>query len=208
MKATNWNRKKGCKCQHKHIVDWCGCSPNAFRTKDTARLTSTLTKALFFARKFEHTVDSEIINYVERRLLLNGLQRQTHLEDLFFINTYSSQIDSQHALTDSKLEFYRNLMRKSMSTAQCWPQADHLVKLFESNVLFRNGAFYGTILKYKQDSWDFEIVIRRFENDTTLVPYSSKPKLKTIQVTTAQHLASFSILPSFIFLVRYAPTTI
>ena len=27
---TNWNRARGCKCQYKHIVDWCGCSPNDF----------------------------------------------------------------------------------------------------------------------------------------------------------------------------------
>ena len=30
LHMTNWNRKQGCKCQYKHIVDWCGCSPNDF----------------------------------------------------------------------------------------------------------------------------------------------------------------------------------
>ncbi|XP_045155245.1 xylosyltransferase 2 [Echinops telfairi] len=30
LRVTNWNRKLGCKCQYKHIVDWCGCSPNDF----------------------------------------------------------------------------------------------------------------------------------------------------------------------------------
>lgn len=27
LHKTNWNRKRGCLCQYKHIVDWCGCSP-------------------------------------------------------------------------------------------------------------------------------------------------------------------------------------
>ena len=38
LRVTNWNRKLGCRCQYKHIVDWCGCSPNDFITKDINRL--------------------------------------------------------------------------------------------------------------------------------------------------------------------------
>lgn len=38
LRITNWNRKLGCRCQYKHIVDWCGCSPNDFLTKDIGRL--------------------------------------------------------------------------------------------------------------------------------------------------------------------------
>ena len=33
-RLANWNRKRGCKCQYKAIVDWCGCSPNVFLTTD------------------------------------------------------------------------------------------------------------------------------------------------------------------------------
>ena len=28
----------GCRCQYKHIVDWCGCSPNDFKPEDMPRL--------------------------------------------------------------------------------------------------------------------------------------------------------------------------
>ena len=38
LRLTNWNRKLGCRCQYKHIVDWCGCSPNDFLPKDIERL--------------------------------------------------------------------------------------------------------------------------------------------------------------------------
>ena len=37
LRVTNWNRKLGCKCQYKHIVDWCGCSPNDFKPADFHR---------------------------------------------------------------------------------------------------------------------------------------------------------------------------
>ncbi|XP_045766664.1 LOW QUALITY PROTEIN: xylosyltransferase oxt [Maniola jurtina] len=38
LHVTNWKRKLGCKCQYKHVVDWCGCSPNDFRTEDWPRI--------------------------------------------------------------------------------------------------------------------------------------------------------------------------
>ena len=38
LRITNWNRKLGCRCQYKHIVDWCGCSPNNFLDKDFGKL--------------------------------------------------------------------------------------------------------------------------------------------------------------------------
>lgn len=43
LRITNWNRKLGCKCQYKHIVDWCGCSPNDFKPADFHRFQVTVT---------------------------------------------------------------------------------------------------------------------------------------------------------------------
>jgi len=45
LRITNWNRKLGCKCQYKHIVDWCGCSPNDFKPADFHRFQ--VTEAVF-----------------------------------------------------------------------------------------------------------------------------------------------------------------
>ncbi|CAH1398513.1 unnamed protein product [Nezara viridula] len=42
LHVTNWRRHLGCKCQYKHIVDWCGCSPNNFRLEDWGRLQGSL----------------------------------------------------------------------------------------------------------------------------------------------------------------------
>lgn len=51
LRLTNWNRKLGCKCQYKHIVDWCGCSPNDFKPSDLSRFQvrlGSVSHDLFF----------------------------------------------------------------------------------------------------------------------------------------------------------------
>ena len=82
LRVTNWNRKLGCRCQYKHIVDWCGCSPNDFKPEDLGRLQVRHKKKRreirkrhissfqnspdrFFARKFEAVVNQEIINRLD-----------------------------------------------------------------------------------------------------------------------------------------------
>ncbi|XP_030646535.1 xylosyltransferase 2 [Chanos chanos] len=67
LRVTNWNRKLGCKCQYKHIVDWCGCSPNDFKPTDLIRIQQ-LTRPTFFARKFESTVNQEAIDILDAHL--------------------------------------------------------------------------------------------------------------------------------------------
>lgn len=47
LRVTNWNRKLGCKCQYKHIVDWCGCSPNDFKPADLIRIQVIVVKVLY-----------------------------------------------------------------------------------------------------------------------------------------------------------------
>lgn len=68
LHVTNWKRKLGCKCQYKHVVDWCGCSPNDFRVEDWPRIQNTLERQLFFARKFEPIINQEIITRVEQSI--------------------------------------------------------------------------------------------------------------------------------------------
>uniref|UniRef100_A0A1L8E2J2 protein xylosyltransferase n=1 Tax=Nyssomyia neivai TaxID=330878 RepID=A0A1L8E2J2_9DIPT len=68
LHVTNWKRRLGCKCQYKHVVDWCGCSPNDFKPDDWPRLQATEGKQLFFARKFEPIVNQAIIVQLEEWL--------------------------------------------------------------------------------------------------------------------------------------------
>lgn len=68
LHVTNWKRKLGCKCQYKHVVDWCGCSPNDFKPEDWPRLQNTESKMLFFARKFEPIINQAILLKIEEWL--------------------------------------------------------------------------------------------------------------------------------------------
>lgn len=38
FRVANWKRKLGCRCQYKHLVDWCGCSPNDYKEIDFPKL--------------------------------------------------------------------------------------------------------------------------------------------------------------------------
>ncbi len=69
LHLTNWKRKQGCKCQHKTVVDWCGCSPNDFTSEDWKRINGTWKKDTFFGRKFEPIVNQKIVNKVDEWLL-------------------------------------------------------------------------------------------------------------------------------------------
>ncbi|XP_030840764.1 xylosyltransferase 2 isoform X2 [Strongylocentrotus purpuratus] len=58
LRVTNWKRKLGCQCQYKHIVDWCGCSPNDFKPADFYKIKVGLVfdpKERVF-RKFEGVI--------------------------------------------------------------------------------------------------------------------------------------------------------
>ncbi|KAK6630884.1 hypothetical protein RUM44_003054 [Polyplax serrata] len=65
LHLTNWKRHLGCKCQYRHIVDWCGCSPNDFKPDDWQKITGTSSSMLYFARKFEAIINQAIINQLE-----------------------------------------------------------------------------------------------------------------------------------------------
>lgn len=69
LHVTNWKRRLGCKCQYKHVVDWCGCSPNDFKPEDWPRLLATENKQLFFARKFEPIINQAVILKLEEWML-------------------------------------------------------------------------------------------------------------------------------------------
>lgn len=104
LHVTNWKRKLGCKCQYKHVVDWCGCSPNDFRTEDWPRIQNTLDRQLFFARKFEPIINQEIINRVEQYIgfkdhyLLNNLEAYwQNLYDIEDLTASSDDILLTHA---------------------------------------------------------------------------------------------------------------
>lgn len=118
LRVTNWNRKLGCKCQYKHIVDWCGCSPNDFKPQDLIRIQQ-LTRPTFFARKFESTVNQEAIDILDTHLYgqyaPGTVAIKAYWESLF------EHLDGTVALSDVALTAYTSFFRlglKSLTAAQ------------------------------------------------------------------------------------------
>ncbi|KAF6203252.1 hypothetical protein GE061_003670 [Apolygus lucorum] len=116
LHLTNWRRKFGCHCQYKHIVDWCGCSPNNFKVDDWQRIVATESKPVFFARKFEPIVDQGIINQLDA-WLYGPLP-----PDLSGLNSYWQSIYNVHDLgpspDDALISFGLSLARAAVRVAQ------------------------------------------------------------------------------------------
>ncbi|KAK0132509.1 Xylosyltransferase 2 [Merluccius polli] len=118
LRVTNWNRKLGCKCQYKHIVDWCGCSPNDFKPQDLIRIQQ-LTRSTFFARKFESTVNQEAIEILDTHLY--GQYAPGTVAVKAYWESLYEQADSVGSLSDVQLTAFLSFFRlglKSLETAQ------------------------------------------------------------------------------------------
>ncbi|KAM4536093.1 xylosyltransferase 2 [Fundulus diaphanus] len=123
LRVTNWNRKLGCKCQYKHIVDWCGCSPNDFKPPDLIRIQQ-LTRPTFFARKFESTVNQEAIDILDTHLY--GQYAPGTVAIKAYWESVFEQLDGVGALSDVALTAYSSFYRlalKSLTTSQSKTEA-------------------------------------------------------------------------------------
>ncbi|XP_074870794.1 xylosyltransferase 2 isoform X2 [Carettochelys insculpta] len=121
LRVTNWNRKLGCKCQYKHIVDWCGCSPNDFKPQDFLRLQplpmpsgmpvslQQLSRPTFFARKFESTVNQEVLEILDSHLYGN-YPPDTPALKAYWENVYD-HMDGLSGLSDLILTVYTSFSR-------------------------------------------------------------------------------------------------
>uniref|UniRef100_A0A3Q2Y4M4 Xylosyltransferase 2 n=1 Tax=Hippocampus comes TaxID=109280 RepID=A0A3Q2Y4M4_HIPCM len=118
LRVTNWNRKLGCKCQYKHIVDWCGCSPNDFKPQDLIRIQQ-LSRPTFFARKFEASVNQEAIEILDTHLY--GQYAPGTVAIKAYWENQFEQMDGVGSLTDVALTAHASLFRlglKSLATPQ------------------------------------------------------------------------------------------
>ncbi|XP_025771921.1 xylosyltransferase 2 [Puma concolor] len=114
LRVTNWNRRLGCKCQYKHIVDWCGCSPNDFKPQDFLRLQQ-VSRPTFFARKFESTVNQEVLEILDFHLY-GSYPPGTPALKAYWENTYDAA-DGPSGLSDVMLTAYNAFVRLSLRHA-------------------------------------------------------------------------------------------
>lgn len=162
LKITNWKRKIGCKCQYRHIVDWCGCSPNVYLEQDWLKLKSTFSKPLFFARKFDPLIDHNIINQVElsynpSAANLENFKKYWHTE---FHSKYDLKLDSKLQLIKSTYTQLSRLILKNKLFNMC---ADYLkliqlkhnrnilnaIELLNANTFFNQGRYFGTQIAFQ-----------------------------------------------------------
>ncbi|KAM4691331.1 xylosyltransferase 2 [Rhinophrynus dorsalis] len=115
LRVTNWNRKLGCRCQYKHIVDWCGCSPNDFKPQDVVRLQQ-LSRPTFFARKFESSVNQEVLDILDAHLFGEPPPGTPGLKG-YWENVYDS-MDGLGGLNDITLTVYLSFVRQALHELQ------------------------------------------------------------------------------------------
>ncbi|XP_029945376.1 xylosyltransferase 2 [Salarias fasciatus] len=150
LRVTNWNRKLGCKCQYKHIVDWCGCSPNDFKPQDLIRIQQ-LTRPTFFARKFESSVNQEAIDILDTHLYgqyaPGTVAVKAYWESLF------EQPDGMGSLSDVALTAYTSFFRLGLSglaTAQSKTEACRLEAVgypLSVHLYFYDDRFQGYLIR-------------------------------------------------------------
>lgn len=146
LHLTNWKRKLGCKCQYRHICDWCGCSPNDFKPDDWSRLEATEQKQLFFARKFEPVVNQLVILQLEEWLF--GPYPETYVNlNSYWQNVYHHQ-DTSPTPNPALLIVAESLLRVNSKSNQ-YQQFYQPLKLLEVTDYFELDVYKGFLMKHK-----------------------------------------------------------
>lgn len=142
LHVTNWKRSRGCRCQYKHLVDWCGCSPNIFTDMD--RIIPLHMHPIYFARKFDPTINQKTILGAES---LSGVhwENQNPSFNYFWLNDYSSF----EGKNDVKEVFYSSLAKIHSRSND--------VKLLNGTLLFIDDKFQGVIVEYVKKSKTYEV---------------------------------------------------
>ncbi|KAJ9592775.1 hypothetical protein L9F63_015553 [Diploptera punctata] len=151
LHVTNWKRRLGCKCQYKHVVDWCGCSPNDFKPEDWPRLQGTENRQLFFARKFEPVINQAIIDQVEEWLYGsypdNVLNLKSYWQSIYHYADLSPPPD------DSLLTLAASLSRLSSKSLVLTSDSGSCLiqpgKVIEVTSYHNNDNYKGSLVRYE-----------------------------------------------------------
>lgn len=141
LHVTNWKRKLGCKCQYKHVVDWCGCSPNDFKPEDWPRLQNTETKMLYFARKFEPIINQAVLLKLEEWLY--GAYPKDVPNLAAYWQSFYHHEDKPSKQDDLTLTIAGSLVRK---LAKQWNTKNHQV--LELTHYMHNDQYKGYLIRY------------------------------------------------------------
>ncbi|XP_038065057.1 xylosyltransferase 1-like isoform X2 [Patiria miniata] len=152
LRVTNWKRKLGCQCQYKHIVDWCGCSPNDFKPEDMYKTKPN--RPAYFARKFEPVINQAVINQLDT-YLYGAYPVGTAGDRSYWQSLYHRADGATEAPGDIPLTVYQSFVRLMAAhinlVSQGHPYDNHCAYSIKSSptevtLFFQNDDFRGVVV--------------------------------------------------------------
>lgn len=191
---TNWKRKLGCKCQYRHVVDWCGCSPNDFKPEDWTRLEGTEVKQLFFGRKFESIINQAVVQKLEEWMAAGEV---TELENLkSYWQSIYHHLDTNPKADDALLTLCTSLIRLSMEShfegviaEQQRAELMATVKILEVTYYMDDDRFKGFLVRFHmEDAAKNRLEFEFLAKGTQMVQTNKKSKfaqrISVLEVST------------------------
>lgn len=190
LHMTNWKRRMGCKCQYKHVVDWCGCSPNDFKPEDWQRLQATEMKQLFFARKFEPIVNQAIILKLEEWIFGPYSSEYINLHK-YWQSVYHAD-DTSPTIDTALLAVSKSLARTNTMNQLNF---DQLLTIHEVNTYMDHDVYKGFLVRYEimDNGGEYELLARPQQMSQASRMSSVGKRIKHLEVSTdydqKEHLA-------------------
>ncbi|RMZ98478.1 xylosyltransferase oxt [Brachionus plicatilis] len=175
LRFVNWQRKLGCNCQHKNVVDWCGCSPNFISLKGSIQSIKDLNSIpVFFARKFDPLHNNLMINFVDQSIY--GL----YSADFKSISSFWQNVFDLSEPNEKKFQNLFDIMSKiSWQNFQDLVNAAKVnINLIEKEYFLRSveAFFEGDSFKgYIQVSTNFDQKERQFSNYANIMDVDDNP---------------------------------
>lgn len=191
---TNWKRKLGCKCQYRHVVDWCGCSPNDFKPEDWTRLEGTEAKQLFFGRKFEAIISQSLVQRLEEWMSVGEVAELENWKSYW--QSIYHHLDTSPKADDALLTLCTSLIRLSMEShfegliaEQQRAELMATVKILEVTYYMDDDRFKGFLVHYRledaeKNHWEFEFLAKGTQMVQTNKKSKFAQRISVLEVST------------------------
>lgn len=166
LRVTNWNRKQGCKCQHREVVDWCGCSPQVYKISDWNKIKQIInTKNLFFTRKFNPTISSSVIEAVERYLITNQAEVDLgSLDTRYWESIYDHEFDIRSSINSETMHIFGQFSKNQLLKKSPGKLEANSSRLVSSHLHFEHDKFVGYVLQYCQALTCFQLLVKKLDD--------------------------------------------
>lgn len=163
-------------------MDWCGCSPNDFRPEDWPRIQNTLSRQLYFARKFEPIINQAVILQLEL-WLFNLEQPSKRVANLhgYWQNEFHHQdlgVAPKDALLTMSNCVKRNLLKLLLSKFNSTCDLD-VSDLLQVHTFHYNDTYMFSLFNYKLGKISIEITV---EPKTFLRVYDKSPIMERLDL--------------------------